>query len=57
MRRVLIGFVSLVLLIPAPSALAHRERPVESPARPGHVPDQDRVPTAVLDVCKTGECP
>ena len=57
MRRALIGLVTLLMLIPAPSALAHKERPIESPARPGHVPDQDRVPTAILDVCKTGECP
>jgi hypothetical protein len=57
MRRALIAVTSVLLLVPAPAALAHKERPTESPARPGHVPDQDRVPTAVLDVCKTGECP
>ena len=57
MRRMVVVLVTALLLAPAPAALAHKERPTESPARPGHVPDQSRVPTQVLDVCKTGECP
>ncbi len=55
MRKFLIPLLACLLLVPAP-ALAHKERPIESPPRPGEVPDQDRVPTQVLDVCKTGEC-
>ena len=57
MRRMSIVLLTTLLLAPAPAALAHKERPTESPARPGAVPDQSRVPTQVLDVCKTGECP
>lgn len=58
MRRALIVFSALLLvLLPAPNALAHKERPIESPPREGSVPDQNRVPTQILDVCKTGECP
>ncbi|MGH2756707.1 MAG: right-handed parallel beta-helix repeat-containing protein [Actinomycetota bacterium] len=56
MKRALVTAAALLLLLPSP-ALAHKERPTESPARPGSVPDQDRVPTQILDVCKTGECP
>jgi hypothetical protein len=47
-------FFFCVLLTPA-MALAHAERPTLSPVRPGSVPDQNRVPAAVLNVCKTGD--
>ena len=57
MRRALIVLTALLLvLLPAQTAFAHKERPTESPARKGSVPDQNRVSTQVLDVCKTGEC-
>ena len=55
-RRTLIaGALALCLVVPG-LASGHAERYMESPPRPGKVPDQNRVPTAVLDVCKTGEC-
>ena len=55
-RRVLIGAgIALTLIVPG-LASGHAERETLSPARPGAVPDQDRVHTVVLDVCKTGEC-
>jgi hypothetical protein len=57
MRRALIIVFATLLLLPAPAAFAHSERPIESPPREGSVPDQNRVPTQVIDVCKTGECP
>jgi hypothetical protein len=46
---------ALLLLLLAPPALAHEERPVTSPARPGSVPDLNRIAHQhpVLDVCKT----
>src|SRR2546421_582042 len=47
-------FFFCVLLTPA-LALAHAERPTLSPVRPGSVPDQSRVPAAILNVCKTGD--
>jgi hypothetical protein len=47
----------ILLLLPAQASLAHKERPTLSPPREGTVPDQNRVPTQILDVCKTGECP
>jgi hypothetical protein len=54
-RTMLAGALALTLALPG-LALGHAERYMESPPRPGAVPNQDRVPTAVLDVCKTGEC-
>ena len=57
MRRTLIALSSILMLLPWQAALAHKERPTESPPRVGAVPDQNRVPTQTLDVCKTGECP
>jgi Right handed beta helix region len=58
MRRALIAvFAVLLVFAPSHTALAHKERPTESPAREGIVPDQSREPTQILDVCKTGECP
>ncbi|MGH2808557.1 MAG: right-handed parallel beta-helix repeat-containing protein [Actinomycetota bacterium] len=56
MPRFLVSLLVALFLLPAPAALAHKERPIESPPRPGSVPDQTREPTQVLDVCKTGEC-
>jgi hypothetical protein len=57
MRRALVALVVATFVLTGPAASAHKERPVLSPARIGHVPDQGRVPTQVIDVCKTGECP
>ena len=56
MRRASILVIALLVLFPQ-AAFAHKERPTEAPAREGSVPDQNRVPTEVIDVCKTGECP
>jgi hypothetical protein len=56
-RRTLISLTSILMLFPWQAALAHKERPVQSPPRVGAVPDQQRTPTQTLDVCKTGECP
>jgi Periplasmic copper-binding protein (NosD) len=56
MRRALMAVVVLLMVLPATPALAHNERDAEAPPRQGPVPDQNRVPTQVIDVCKTGEC-
>lgn len=57
MRRALIVLAGLLLvLLSAPTAFAHKERPTLSPPRKGTVPDQERVPTKIIHVCKTGEC-
>lgn len=56
-RRVLLaGAIALSLALPG-VALGHAERPTPSPAREGSIPDPNRIPTAVINVCKTGECP
>jgi hypothetical protein len=58
-RRSLLAFAALaaVMLFPTTS-VAHFERPTESPVRPGPVPDINRAPTEVINVCKiAGECP
>src|SRR5688572_637784 len=46
----------LVALVVPQIAFGHAERPTESPARKGPVPDQNRIHAATIDVCKTGEC-
>jgi hypothetical protein len=57
MRRSTLGAAVLSVAVLIPSlAFGHAERPTESPARPGTVPNQNRVHTKVIDVCKTGEC-
>src|SRR5437870_4829179 len=56
LRSLAAAIVAVVLLVPG-SGFAHKERPTPSPARPGKVPDPNRTPTEVIDVCKTGECP
>lgn len=56
MRRTLALAILAATILATQGAGAHKERPIESPARPGSVPDQERTPTLVLDVCKTGEC-
>jgi hypothetical protein len=55
-RRGLIFAVVLGTILSWTSAGAHSERPTLSPARPGRVPNLNRKPTQILDVCKTGEC-
>jgi len=55
LRILLAVTVAAALLVPS-AALAHKERHTESPVRPGKVPDQNRAPTEIIDVCKTGEC-
>jgi parallel beta helix pectate lyase-like protein len=54
-RRVLVPLILVLALVPQ-AGLSHEERPTASPARPGHVPSLRRVPTEVIDVCKTEEC-
>ena len=54
-RALLAGALALSLVIPGLAA-GHAERYMESPPRPGSVPNQNRIPTAILDVCKTDEC-
>ena len=57
MRRSTLMTAALAAAVLVPSvAFGHGERPSESPARPGSVPNQNRVHTKVIDVCKTGEC-
>ncbi|MGH2748559.1 MAG: hypothetical protein ACRDKB_11630 [Actinomycetota bacterium] len=56
MSRAFVALITALVLVPGQTALAHKERPIESPPRPGAVPEQDREPTQILDVCKTGEC-
>lgn len=56
-RRALVPLIAVLALLPQGAALAHKERPTESPPREGAVPDPDRAPAQTLDVCKTGECP
>lgn len=49
--------VALLLALVVPGlAFGHAERPTPSPARDGEIPNPNRIPTAILDVCKTGEC-
>jgi hypothetical protein len=57
MRRpaLLVAILSAAILVPS-AAFGHAERPLESPARPGNVPNLNRAHAVVLDVCKTGEC-
>lgn len=57
MRRSILVTVALTAAVLVPSvAFGHAERPTESPARPGSVPNQSRAHPKVIDVCKTGEC-
>jgi hypothetical protein len=57
MRRSALGVVVLAIAILIPSlAGGHAERPTLSPPRKGPVPNQNRVHTKTIDVCKTGEC-
>src|SRR5438094_8472367 len=55
-RRALIPAALVAVLLLPGVAGAHNERPTLSPARPGRVPDLNRRPTQIIDVCKTGEC-
>ncbi|HJP65651.1 MAG TPA: right-handed parallel beta-helix repeat-containing protein [Actinomycetota bacterium] len=55
-RALLTSAVScMVVVLAATTASAHNERPTDSPARPGSVPDASRIAHQhpVLDVCKT----
>ncbi|HJR18960.1 MAG TPA: hypothetical protein VJ922_04500, partial [Actinomycetota bacterium] len=54
-RTLLAGALALTLALPG-FAWGHAERSTPSPAREGSIPDPNRTPTAVLNVCKTGEC-
>ena len=54
-RTLLAGALTLTLALPG-FAWGHAERSTPSPAREGSIPDPNRTPTAVLNVCKTGEC-
>ena len=54
-RSTLAGAVLAVAVLIPSVASGHAERPTPSPARPGAVPDQNRVHTVVIDVCKTGD--
>jgi hypothetical protein len=50
-------FLGLALLTPAAPALAHSERQIASPIRPGPVPDIDRRNPHVMVVCKASSKP
>ncbi len=54
-RTLLAGALVLAIFVPG-LASGHAERPTLSPAREGSVPDPNRIPTEILNVCKTGEC-
>ena len=46
-----------LVLVVAPLALAHRERPIASPPRSGQVPDLNRVSSKTVVVCKPSSKP
>ena len=54
--RVLLA-VSFAALLTATQARAHSERPIDSPPRPGPVPDLARVNPNTLVVCKPASKP
>jgi parallel beta helix pectate lyase-like protein len=58
MRRLpLLAFAVIAAMLVPTGALAHFERPTLSPARPGKVPDINRTPTEIINVCKiAAEC-
>lgn len=49
--------LGLVLLVPAATVLAHNERQIASPVRPGPVPDVNRKNARYLVVCKASSKP
>src|SRR5881296_2575878 len=57
MTRIPAAVAPLVILVPGRLVLAHRERPIDSPIRPGPVPDPNRRSAHTLVVCKPSSKP
>src|SRR5437899_12820656 len=52
-----VALAALVILVPGRLILAHNERPIDSPIRPGPVPDPNRRSAHTLVVCKPSSTP
>lgn len=55
-RPVMLAAVMLAAVLAPQLGSTHAERPTPSPARPGNVPDANRTPAHIVNVCKLAEC-